>query len=147
MAKHDPSGDERLLAQSFRTGHKPKEPIEVFLARVRANSFLDNQDVPVPPGPPRPSQKPRKTKIVRMVEKYTYEQLALAMDILEGRRARLNCGDDTYAVKKLEDGAFSIVGLDTDTHEYFVKDGQCTCEDCKFRKRECKHLRAIRSIA
>jgi hypothetical protein len=146
MIKHDPCGDDRTLATSYVTGHKPKETIEQMLARINATCFVG--DMPPHFGSAKKGgRREKKHKMVKLAEKLTVPQLRLTIELLKGERASLTCEGHDYAVKRLPDGSWSICSLDAEGREHIVDpDGNCSCEDHRFRKHDCKHMLALRSI-
>lgn len=138
MAK--PKDEDRVLANSYVTGHKPKETLAELIARCNANSFLGDM-----PDAPKASKPEKKHKVTKAAENLTREQLLLVLQLANGERASLVCDGETYAVLKLADGSWSVCSL-ADPKEYIVVGSNCTCEDSKYRQRECKHVRALETL-
>lgn len=134
---HDPGSEGRTLASSYRTGHRPKESIAQLLARVNANSSIG--EVQVPP------KAAKKHRIVKAAEQLTPGQLKLVLELVRGERAMISHAREQFAVKRVE-GGWSIHGLHAIADEHTVIDGACSCEDFRFRKRECKHIQALKVL-
>lgn len=146
MANHDPNSEERTLATSYRTGHRPKETLEQLIARCNSGAMLGDiqkLNIAATPKPAKKRGTAKQDKLMNAVLAYTPEQLKLILEISDGDRVLLRVADASYAVKKLPDGSWSICGLDNDTFEYNVDHGKCTCPDSKFRGNECKHIKAL----
>jgi len=131
---HDPGSEERLLAKSYVTGHKPKETIEQMLVRINSNSFIGALPEHFGSNPDRG----RKRKL-------TSQQESLVMEWLRGERQAIRWGTETFLYRPGEAGTL-ICSLDAEAREHEVVGDVCSCEDCRFRQHECKHIRALRSV-
>lgn len=108
--------------------------IEHDLWKARTGAFIDTTEAK------KPKVKLRKD-LQRLVDRAKGCDTALLVDLVEGR-AFLVAG---FVVKRTKDG-WCIHGLDKGAAEHTVSLdlSMCSCPDCKFRERDCKHIRALK---
>lgn len=135
-------------ARSYMTGHRPKETFEQLVARANANSFFLPEVVDSKPKKRIAGGKKKLHRVAKKALDLTAKQLELLVEIARGRQFALAIGGVQYSVRKLKPGAWQITSLCKDSHEYSVTldPPACTCPDCAFRDRECKHILALKEL-
>ena len=111
-----------------------------FLAQVNATAYLP----PLTPEEKEADKEARKPKRHRLVKKA--EELCdteLLAELLSGVRTLVS----GYAVKRTELGwVLRATASKSVDHTVTLDLAACSCEDCRFRERECKHIRLLRSF-
>jgi hypothetical protein len=112
--------------------------MDEFTARVNASAFLMDIDIP------KVKHKGGKHRLTKKAESMSPAILASLLHLLEGDYALVWIGKVAYCFKGTDQNC-SIVALD-DGAEHTVMDGKCSCEDARFRNRDCKHIKALRKV-
>lgn len=117
----------------------PTYELRKLVADVNASAFLMGDDVPVP-------SRKGEHRLVKLVRnKFTRQQTELLIDLLEGEAALIVVHGEQYAVR-FRKRCYMVCGLELDSEEHTVDRTvtSCSCPDCVYRKRDCKHVLAIR---
>ena len=83
----------------------------------------------------------KDSRLFKLAERLTAEQLAVVIALIDGRAAYLG----KLAVRPCAAG-WTVHGFDDDAEEHTVLAdlSACTCQDNRYRGRECKHLKALK---
>jgi len=116
------------------------ETIDRLLLRVQANAFMGEL-------PPLPKRSKGASKLVKAASALDADRLRLLLDIADSKAVLATVKGASYAVHVVPEG-FVVQGMSNgDPRHTVLKDkSHCTCEDNRFRGRECKHITALRSL-
>jgi hypothetical protein len=117
------------------------EPYEVFIARINASTFLVFDDQPVPK---RKKRKPSKVAaaVVAAAEKMGRQGLEDLLDTLDPRNRFVTVDGEALCVRQ-EGDAYRIK---SERGVHTAIGDECSCEDHRFRRSFCKHLRAVQEV-
>ena len=117
---------------------------ERLVARVMSTAYLEAPTV-------LPGQKaPKKQKPHRLVKKLdtmSDEQKEVLLLLLSGKLATMTVKGETYAYRR-SDAGWLIRSLHDGEPEHTVLEdfSACSCQDCRFRGRVCKHMTALKEV-
>lgn len=120
-----------------------KDDIMDLVRRVNASAFLPSDAGDVLWHPPRRSDH----SIVKKARGLSRKQLELVVAILEGRAALIVIAGHQYAMERFADGwTVQRPELGSIQHSVSSDFAHCSCDDHKFRHRDCKHITALRGL-
>lgn len=122
---------------------KPLEPLDHLLHRVKTNAFHTTDDNTAQVKSPSRRRSVGVDRLIRAMASMTVDQLEVYLALAEGRMALV----DGLAFRVVPLG-WTVHGVDAKAEEHTVlKDlSSCTCQDNRFRGRECKHIKALRKL-
>lgn len=114
-----------------------------LVARVNAAAYLppDAGDVLW--------HKPKRGehKIVKKARALSPKQLELLIALLESRAALVLINGHQYAMEKFSDGwTVQRTEVGSVQHSVSADFAHCSCDDHKFRHRDCKHILSLRGL-
>jgi hypothetical protein len=112
------------------------ESYEAFVARANSCSFFCFDE--------KPKQRKRKSKAQKLIENMGARELDILLSVLNKQAELVVIGGASYAISR--DGERWRVRATSADNDYVVENGKCSCRDCRFRERDCKHVEAIRGI-
>ncbi len=114
---------------------------ERLVARVMSNAFIVDT-------PPITGVKlPKQHRLAKKAETLSKEQLELLVLVLDGKLAMLTINTETYVYRRGEGGWWIRSMRDGEPeHTVFADFSKCSCEDHRFRNRECKHMKALKEV-
>lgn len=117
--------------------------LEKLVARVMSTAFIE----PVT-SVPKASKKSKKKAINRKLETMTREQQELLWLLLNEKLSRIVVHGETYVYRRSETGDWIIRSLAPGEPEHTVLAdfSACSCQDCRFRGRVCKHMVALKEV-
>lgn len=121
---------------TYITGHKPKETYAQLVARINAGSTIGAVTV---------EKRKRRHRVLEAIDKLSEQERAMLLDILQNRCAVVYVNGASYTVRK-EGEWWHVRCLADGPKEYVLGSEGCTCEDSRFRNRECKHQRAVQCV-
>lgn len=118
---------------------------EKLVAGVMANAFMCDP-VATTLQPKRP-KKQKKHRLAKKLDNMTPEQKELLLLLLSEKIAMLTVKGETYAYRRSDTG-YLVRSLHDGEPEHTVTTdfSACSCADCKFRGRVCKHMVALKEV-
>lgn len=86
-----------------------------------------------------------RRSIAKKLKQLSLWELRLLRMVLEGDAVTMWIDGKRYAAYREEDDSIVFVSLE-DGHTRTVIGGACSCEDFRFRHRDCKHILACRKL-
>lgn len=116
---------------------------ERLVAGVMANAFMGEPSFPATQG----KKAPKKHRITKKLDNMSPEQQEMLLLLLKEKLAMITVKGETYAYRRVETG-YLIRSLHDGEPEHTVAAdfSACSCADCKFRGRICKHMIALRQV-
>ena len=114
---------------------------EKLVAGVMSKAFIEE-----PTYVKRPKQ-PKKHRLTKKIDLLTPEQQELLLLLLKEKLAMVTVKGETYAYRRSE-GGWVVRSLHDGEPEHTVLAdfSACSCQDCRFRGRVCKHMTALREV-
>lgn len=114
---------------------------ERLVARVMANAFMA-EPTPLPKTP-----KSKKHRIVKKVEQMTDDQKQLLFLLLKEKLHLMVVKGETYAYRRVDAGWVVRSLHDGEPEHTVLADfSACSCQDCRFRGKICKHMTALKEV-
>jgi hypothetical protein len=116
--------------------------LEQLVSECNVNGF-----VPPEHEPNRSSRKltRKQRKLLEAAEYFNAKQMDALMALLRGDAVLATVRGESYAVRRSGE-SWNLQGLGADSAEHTVLDGECSCQDCRFRGNVCKHILAVRRL-
>lgn len=112
------------------------ETFEQFLWRLRTTAHMDLNAIEAP------RKKRKKSKVITAVEALSTDRRELLLSLLTDEWSVAN---DIMYKREGDTWKVRCVGAEL-AHDVALDGSHCTCEDHKFRKRDCKHMIAMRKV-
>ena len=119
--------------------------LEKLVARVMSTAFIE----PVTPTAvvKKPKPKGKKHRITRRLDAMSDEQKELLLLLLSEKLATVTVKGETYCYRR-SDAGWVIRSLHDGEPEHTVllDFSACSCPDCRFRGRVCKHMTVLQGV-
>lgn len=118
---------------------------ERLVAQVMSTAFLEE---PTPKAKvAKPKVKGKKHRIVKKLDSMTDEQKELLLLLLSEKLSMVVLHGETYAYRRSATGWLVRSLHDGEPeHTVLVDFSACSCQDCRFRGRVCKHMTALKEV-
>lgn len=115
---------------------------ERLVAKVMSSAYIAD----VPSGPKQPKQ-PKKHRLTKKLDQMSEEQKQALLLLLSEQFATMTVHGETYAYRRSDVG-WLIRSLHDGEPEHTVAAdfSACSCQDCKFRGKVCKHMTALKGV-
>lgn len=115
---------------------------ERLVAKVMSTAYM--QEPTVAPKVKKPKKKHRLAKKVDNMSKEQQEMLLL---LLSEKLAMITIKGETYAYRRSEAGWLIRSMTDGEPEHTVTADfTACSCQDCRYRGRLCKHILALKEV-
>lgn len=114
---------------------------EKLVAKVMSTAFM--AEPTVVPGP----KKVKKHKLTKKVENMTTEQQEMLLLLLSEKLSMVTMRGETYAYRRVGvDWVVRSLHDGEPEHTVLADFSACSCQDCRFRGRVCKHILALKEV-
>lgn len=116
---------------------------ERLVTGVMANAFMGEPSVSATPR----RKGVKKHRLTKKLDNMSSEQQELLLLLLYEKLAMITVKGETYAYRRSEAGYLIRSLHDGEPeHTVTVDFSSCSCEDCRFRGRTCKHMHALKEV-
>lgn len=120
-----------------------KETYQEFVSRCNVNSFFVKEGTK----PAKIKRSKEREKVERSVANLTDDQLSMLQMLLSGEAVQLQIGGDPYvAVPGKEHWRIQANRAGSELHAVRADLTACSCQDCRLRGNECKHIKALKKL-
>ncbi len=116
---------------------------ERYVASVMRNAFMAEPTVVAKPK----QKKVKKHRLTKKLANMSEEQKQLLLLLLTEKVARVTIKGESYVYRRSSDG-WLIRSLHDGEPEHTVTAdfSACSCQDCKYRGRICKHMTVLKEV-
>lgn len=127
-----------------------KQSFQEYVASVNASAFMFDEPTAADNRPNSSAKKSlgaKAKKLLEQIQGLNGIQAELLLGLVSGEWALVSAEKEHFAVQK-DSISWAIIGLDPEAEEHHVnlELTACSCEDCRFRGRTCKHIIALKGI-
>lgn len=116
---------------------------EKLVAKVMSNAFMG---VPTVVAKPK-AKKIKKHRLTKKLSNMSKEQQEMLLLLLSEKLAMITIKGETYAYRRSPDGWLVRSMHDGEPEHTVTPDfSACSCQDCRFRGKICKHILALKEI-
>lgn len=115
---------------------------EKLVAGVMANAFMAELTVAA-----KQQRKSKKHRLAKKLGSMSSEQQEVLLLLLSEKLATISVKGETYAYRR-SDAGYVVRSLHDGEPEHTVllDFSACSCQDCRFRGKACKHMVALKEV-